>query len=172
MMYLQVYEFDNKVKLDETHRGMLKSVMDRVGDVKFPGDMTLARFFKDATVEYMTQDEKPYRGDTVRPVYTSCVLECRGRRVVGIARLSQEDQWNAELGQRVAFVRAVRLYVVGTAMPVRLGKKGGQVRRTQKDVDRLLDGTVAPSIAQDDTNTTTVSTGVDITYVDVTRAKS
>lgn len=105
--------YNHKTKLLKEHRTLLTTTTERLG-VHPP--LSIAKLFKHATVEFLTQEGKDRATGVVVPVYTICILENRGKRVIGIAKLGtphhskKYETWNDAVGQTIAFTRAVRQY--------------------------------------------------------------
>ncbi len=148
-------EYNVRRKLDPEERSLLYQTVERLG-VKLPHGMSPARFFKSATVEFDVQDGKERATGALALTSTVCIFENRQRRRVGVAKLGlregdpeqgekwykmYNDKWNGQAGRNIAFVRAVRLYLVDTAFSIRVGEESRDgILRTQDGVDLVLAG--------------------------------
>lgn len=148
-------EYNVRRKLSPDERGLLYRTVGKLG-VMLPHGMSPARFFKDAMVEFDVQDGKERATGQLALTSTVCIFENRQRRRVGVAKLGlrpgdpdlgekpnkmYNDKWHGRAGCNIAFVRAVRLYLVDTAFSIRVGEESRDgVLRTQDGVDLVLAG--------------------------------
>lgn len=167
-------EYGVSQKLGTHEREVLYQAVERLG-AEMPRGMSAAKFFKDVSAQFNVIDGKAKANGAIFAEYTTCVLTNRGRTTVGVARVGNRDgefdtpdekwwknypdKWDGQVGQDIALARAVRMYMVDTSRPIRLGEVAddGQVYRTQEAVDLLLVDTVTPLEGHESDNTTTTN---------------
>lgn len=153
-------EYQKKSKLDTELRQKLYDVVKRTG-VALPRLMTPSQFFHHASVEFHVQTEREHGTGEIRPVSTVCIFENKGRRTIGVARLGYVpnslvitfdepipyfptikrvlENWNDEVGQGLAFSRAIRTYLTDTPLPIKVGEKNEYgIERNQDGINMLF----------------------------------
>jgi len=163
-------EYEQKMSLKPEHRDTIKEIVRRL-DVSLPQGQTSAKFFHHATVEFHIQTGREHATGNVVARHTVCILENKGRRVVGVATLGNDpinfnaifagerkfgkmylEEWKDDTGQNIALTRAVRQYLTDTHLPIRVGDEKNEfgVMRTQDAVDLLLVDTMPTPVTHDE----------------------
>ena len=183
-------EYGVSHKLDSHTREVVYQAVERIG-ATMPRGLSVPRFFKDARVQFGVVDGKAWASGFIFSEYTTCIFENRGRVQVGVAKIGTRpgdwdnaaeqgwkdypDKWDGQVGQDIALVRAVRLYLVDTSRPLRLGEpaEAGQILRTQGAVDLLLADTVTDVGHTLDENSTVSNVGnVEVSSIEVVSTKA